>query len=152
MIVRGSTSALAEQNRHTARPKILAVLPRGEAIRNFVYSETLDRIGKAADLHVMSVIPNVQIRDLLRERYCNVRPLDDTVDSWVARALHEVLDTAHGRWLWSEAASERWRRRNAEASTPGARAKLIAKRAVAYPFASRRGLTILDTALGWSFS
>jgi hypothetical protein len=53
---------------------------------------------------------------------------------------------AHGRWLWSEAAKERWRLRDFEATTPSLKLKRIAKKLACYPFANRIGLAVLAEA------
>ena len=41
--------------------------------------------------------------------------LHSTDERWIVRIHRELLDMAHGRWLWSEAAQERWRLRDREA-------------------------------------
>jgi hypothetical protein len=126
------------------RARIVAILPRGEALRNFVYSEALDEIARSAEVTVLSVIPNGEFREILRARYPNVLPLRASEDRWVVQILREILDMSHGRWLWSEAARERWRLRSVEAVTPAQKLKLGIKRLACYPFANRRGLEMLS--------
>ena len=46
-----------------SRPGVVAVLPRGEAIRNFVYSGALDAVARQTDLAVLSVKPSEAIWD-----------------------------------------------------------------------------------------
>jgi hypothetical protein len=139
------------------RPHVIAVLPRGEALRNFVYSGALDEVAAQADLTVLSVIPSDGIRALLHSRYPSVIPLEaDIEELYVIGFLREILDMAHGRWLWSAAAQERWRIRDVEAATEGARLKRLIKKSACYPFASRRGLEVLSRIEGvasrWSSS
>src|SRR3954469_593819 len=124
---------------------VLAILPRGEAIRNFVYSSALDRVGGEVPLAVASVIPNHEIRTLLTERYGPIEELCDHGSRWLSGAVRDTLDVAHGRWLWSEAAQERWRRRDSEADVGGGRWKNTIKRAIARPAARPRGLSALDS-------
>jgi hypothetical protein len=130
----------------SARPCLLAALPRGEAIRDFAYSGVLDAVAESVDLEVATVLPNDELAAFLRSRYGDVLALDIWRDRWGVAAIRELLDLAHGRWLWSEAAQERWRLRKLDATTTAARAKLVAKRTVAHLLARRRGLALLDRA------
>jgi len=123
---------------------LLAVLPRGEAIRNFVYSGALERVAERTRVGVLSVLPNPRIGNWLRERFPEVRELVDRPEARPVRLVRELLDMAHGRWLWSEAAQERWRRRDQEAKTARLRAKRITKKLACLPFANRPGLRLLS--------
>src|SRR3982750_4844035 len=114
------------------RPRIVAVLPRGEAIRNFAYSRALESIAAEADLSVFSVVPSGQIRQELAARYGCIHELKEIHDRWPVRIQREILDMAHGRWLWSEAARERWELRDLEANTPSAKAKRAFKKLACY--------------------
>ena len=51
---------------------------------------------------------------------------------------------AHGRWLWSPAARERWRLRDLEATTASAQLKRLVKKVACYPFANRTGVELLS--------
>ncbi len=124
----------------------MVVLPRGEAIRNFVYSGALDELEHGAQLSVMSVMPNNAFEEMLSARYRSVHPLAEVRERWAPRFLRQFLDTAHGRWLWSMAARERWRLRDLEASTPGEKFKRWFKKLTCYPFANRPGLSLLAAA------
>src|SRR5688572_18922968 len=65
--------ARATDNGHATaardRSRVIAILPRGEAIRNFVYSGALDRVQEEADVTLLSVTPSSYVRDLLDGRY-----------------------------------------------------------------------------------
>lgn len=129
-----------------AKPKIVVLLPRGEAIRNFVYSGALDELERDAQLSVLSVMPNDAFEDMLSARYRSVHPLAEVRERWTPRFLRQFLDTAHGRWLWSMAARERWRLRDLEATTPVEKFKRAFKKLTCYPFANRPGLALLAAA------
>ena len=116
--------------------RLLVILPRGEAIRNFVYTGALDELDRDGDLTVLSVLPSKELEQLLRSRYGNVFEFDNAPDAWIVRFLREILDVAHGRYLWSEAAKERWRIRNEEAATRGKWLNRSVKKLLAYPFSS----------------
>jgi len=135
---------IAEKPLNGNRPRIVTILPRGEAIRNFVYTGALDEVAREAEVTLLSVMPNSELEDLVRARYRNVFQLLDIQEKWVVRSIREVLDMAHGRWLWSKAAQERWRLRDDEANTSSLRLKRWAKKLACYPFANRAGLDLLS--------
>lgn len=127
-----------------AGTNIVAIIPRGEVIRNFVYSGTLEYISEQANLSLISVSPGESMLEMLRKKYGEVFPLENSEEKWVVRIQREILETAHNRWLWSRAAQERSRLRDAEAVT--LRQKLIrtAKKNISYPIANRFGLRTLS--------
>jgi hypothetical protein len=143
MIARSSLTVSSEPESEP-RGHVLAILPRGEAIRNFVYTDALDEVSRRAELSLLSVIPDSDIGALLSSRYENVYELRAIKEEWIVRIQREILDMAHGRWLWSEAARDRWRLRDLEASSSGGQLKRWAKKLACYPFANRRGLALLS--------
>jgi hypothetical protein len=126
------------------RAHVVAILPRGESIRNFIYTGALDEVARNAKVSLISVIPGPDFETLLKSRYENVYPLREAREKWIIKIQREILDLAHGRWLWSEAARERWRLRDLEADNPFRRLKRRAKKLACYPFASRAGLAFLS--------
>jgi hypothetical protein len=135
------------------RPRVLAVLPRGEAIRNFVYSGALDELSETADVDLLSIVPNQQIWSELKTRFPRVYPLHERNDRWLVRFIREELDLAHGRWLWSRGAQARWQWRDQEATSLPRWLKRTGKKFLSYPFANRPGLEVLagleGLASGW---
>lgn len=124
--------------------RVAAILPRGEAIRNFVYSGALDLVADEAEVSLLSVLPSEEIGGHLKSRYRKVHQLRDIPEGWAVTHLRHVLDAAHGRWLWSQAAQQRWQWRDAEANTPAKRLKRAATKLACYPFAHRAGLEALS--------
>ena len=124
---------------------VVAVLPRGEAIRTHAYSGALDAVGRQRTLRVVSVLPNDQVRRYLEDRYGDVVPLVHHRERGRARILRELMELAHGRALGSEAARERARRRDMEATTLAALLKRRIKVAAARPFARPTVLARLDS-------
>jgi hypothetical protein len=125
------------------QPSLVAILPRGEAIRNFVYTGALDEVAREATVTLLTVIPNQDLEQELKARYDEVAPLREIHEKWLVRFQRDFLDMTHGRWLWSQAAQYRWRLRQVEATTPLQRLKLLSKKLACYPFANRAGLTLL---------
>lgn len=125
--------------------RILALIPRGEVIRNFVYSGAFDLLTKEADLEIMSVSPGDAVQNMLRDRFGKVHILESVPEPWLLRIQREILDTAHNRWLWTGAARERSRLRDADAKSVRQKAVRTLKKAVSYPVANRVGLRSLSS-------
>jgi hypothetical protein len=123
---------------------IVAILPRGEAIRNFVYSGVLDEIARDAKVTLVSVVPSDDLETTLRAHCHQFISLREIRESSVVENIREVLDMAHGRWLWSKAAQDRWLVHDLEATGNGDYWKRSIKKIVCRPFATRAGLEMLS--------
>jgi hypothetical protein len=126
------------------KPTLSVIMPRGETFRNFVYTGALDRVAESVDLDLLSVFPTPDLEALLRSRYRNVTELAKVDEKFTVNYLREILDMAHQRRVWSQAAIERWKLRDIEANTTGKKLKRIANKAVSRLFAHRPGLEFLD--------
>lgn len=124
-------------------PHIAVIVPRGEVIRNFVYSDCLTDIRSKSELSLITISPSTDLAAALRERYGSVFELETIEEEWVVRFQREILDVAHGRWLWSRASQRRWRMRDNEAKTVRQRAIRFAKKSLSLPVANRVGLRVL---------
>lgn len=125
---------------------IVVILPRGETYRNFIYTGVLRELSAQAEVTLLSVYPNEEFREKMAAEVGRALPLQEYRDRWIPRFLREILDMSHGRWLWSGAAQERWRLRDAEANTPMAWLKRRGKKLIALPFANPAGLRALSKA------
>jgi len=140
----------SELGRHAVCPHaigrghVVAILPRGEAIRNFVQTGALDVVASAVRLTVLSVVPDAASFKELNERYQSVLPLKGDPERYPVRVLRELLDMAHGRYLWSAAARERSRLRDVEPTTLFKRLKRWGKRVACAPFANASGIRALE--------
>lgn len=126
------------------KPHVLSIIPRGEVVRNFVYSGCLDFLSKETDLSLLSISVSSEFVDVLEGPNRAVFALEEVQERWVVRFQREVLDLAHGRWLWSKAAQERWRLRNHEARSFRQKVVRKAKKSIAIPFANDWGLKFLS--------
>ena len=131
-----------DQGLHSQR--VVVLIPRGEVIRNFVYSGALDEVAKRANLTLFSVSTNSDVDASLQERYGAPYPLDAYEERWAVRIQREILDVSHNRWLWSRAAQERSRLRDLEAVTLAQKSKRAAKKFISSTFANRAGLRFLE--------
>jgi hypothetical protein len=133
-------SRLQDLNR---RP-IAVIFPRGEAIRNFVYPGTLDRISEECDVHLLTVDPAPAFKTILKTKSERLHSLVEYDDPWIVRVQRELLETAHNRWLWSRAAKERSRLRDSEAKTIQQRAIRRTKKILSFALANRHALNLLS--------
>jgi hypothetical protein len=132
----------------SGRPRIVVLLPRGEAIRNFVYSGMLRELRREAEITLLSVVPSDDLRDLMEKEAGGLTELKPVATRRPVGFLFDLVEMAHGRRLWSEAAKERWRLRDFKAQVPVARAKRGIKKVLCRPFANRRGVELLTTVQG----
>jgi len=121
------------------------IFPRGEAIRNFGYGECFSRLNSELDCKILSVKPNDRIWALLKNQSLRLEELVELQEAYPVRLLRELLDMAHGRWLWSEAAKERWRLRDMECRTALQKVKRFGKKCLVTPLATRRGVNVLSS-------
>ncbi len=139
-----SVPAMAAGPAPEAAPRILVVLPRGEAIRNFVYSGALDELAEGSRVRVLSVVPSESFRQHIEERHGSLLELTERADPWPVRFVREMLELAHGRSLWSAAARARWNNRDREANAPLSWMKRRIKKIGAMPLANPAGLALLS--------
>lgn len=127
-----------------ARRNVVAIVPRGEVIRNFVHSGCFEKIAESCDLSLLTVVQGTAISKATGQAYATQYSLDPVVECWPVRFQREILDMAHGRWLWSAAARERWRIRDLEARSMRDKAVRLVKKVVAMLFANPLGLRVLS--------
>jgi hypothetical protein len=128
---------------------VVAILPRGEAIRNFVYSGALEFAReRGARVTVIAVRPSMPVWEQLEDRFGrdSVHELLLLKACYPVRLLRDILDLCHGRNLWSAASQERWRLRDREAQGGMAKSKRIIKKALARPLATQWGVQFLEHA------
>jgi hypothetical protein len=123
---------------------VVAIVPRGEVVRNFVYTGCFERIAERTKFSLLSVELDSELNTLLRNSCDELYTLEEINERWVVRFQREILDVAHGRWLWSAAARERWRLRDSEARTVRQKVIRNIKKSIGIPFATRTGLKILS--------
>src|ERR1700752_845158 len=75
-------------------PHLVAILPRGEASRNFVYSGTLEEVGGEVEVSVLSVLPGGDSEEQFRACAENLSPLEEIAKRRAVNTLRELLDLA----------------------------------------------------------
>jgi len=136
-----------------ARPHIVLVVARGEAVRNFLFSETLPILSQHARVTLLSLVDHGEVAKRAEPFVEQIVPLPVFRENSLVTFFREILLTAHYRWLSSEAVKFYWGRHNARVK--GNRyetLKLLAGRALAYPLANLPMLqwgTQIDRSLSW---
>jgi len=133
-----------------AEPHLNVVFPRGECLRNFVYSGMLEHCRKSARTSLLSVIPSQVVRDILEAQVDVLDELVTLPQDYRVRLTREILSMAHGRRLWSQAAKARWRFRQLEADSFGKKLRLWGKRWMCYPLLHQPGMRFLHKLESWT--
>lgn len=124
--------------------RITVVIPRGEVVRNFVYSGALDLMAGHADLSLISVSFDDELNRQLAQKYGEVHPLTEHPDRWPVRFEREILEMAHNRWVWSPASRSRVRLHDAAAVSVRQKLVRTAKKMISRPWANRAGVSALS--------
>lgn len=135
------------------RPHVVLVVPRGESVRTFLYSDTLGTLAESARVTLLSVIDDEKFTAHFRSSCDGLIPLRYHPEHRLVSYLRMITDTAHDRWLWSEVAKNRWEIRRTEAKGGAARLKRAVLEGVSRSFAFRRGLkflTDLERSANWA--
>jgi hypothetical protein len=135
-------------------PHIVLVVPRGEAVRNFLYSDTLRVLSEQSRVTLLSVVADEKFLARFRP-YCHeIISISQHQESpWVGRWRY-LVHAAHYRWLWSKVAQNLWEWRDAEASRGMAWAKRRAWNALVRCLAHQpvlEAMTSLERWATWAF-
>lgn len=136
-----------------SRPHILLVIARGEAVRNFIYSDTLPALAQNARVSLLSLVEHGEVIERARPYVEQVVPLRAYRENPLTSFYRETLHMAHFRWLRSENVKSYWGRKNAKVrGKPYEMLKLAWLRALSVPLANRPALkygTRLEQWLSW---
>lgn len=130
----------------TGKHHVAVIVPRGEVVRSFIDTGCLDHLATDARLSLLTIPLSAEMDRALRARFA-VFPLTPSPERWLVGIQRDILDVAHGRWLWSRAAQRRWEIRDSEAETVRDKAIRLAKKSISFPIANRAGLRVLGSAI-----
>ena len=134
------------------RPRIVLVAGRGEVVRNFLYSQTLERLAEEADVTLLSVVTGEDFVGRARPHLREIHPLREVRTPKAAGYLRTLVENAHDRWLWSEVAKNNWELRDRRARSAGTVGRRLAVKVVSRLLARRpilEGLTRLEQELAY---
>ncbi|RJR55000.1 MAG: hypothetical protein C4576_00210 [Desulfobacteraceae bacterium] len=134
------------------KPRILIVIPRGEAVRNFLYSDTLPLLSQNAEVSLLSVTTDEKFTRTFSPYAVQVFPLKQHREKRFVLLLRDVVIHAHYRWMWSAKAKNKWEMLSAQAATLPHKAALLGWMGLVRALANRAALqmlTDLDRRLSW---
>ncbi len=132
------------------RPHIVLVVARGEAVRNFIFSDTLRALSQNARVTLLSMVGHGEAVAHAQPYIERVVPLKDYRHHSLVAFATDALNTAHYRWLWTEAVKYYWGKHNARVrGNLRETVKLYANRLVAYPLANRPMLALGTKVERW---
>ena len=92
------------------RKKIIVLIARGEAVRNFVYTDFLKLLSKSFSITIITTINHSETNNKLNQYADEVLELKSFKEkSWVV-LFREIIHTAHYRLIWTEAVKYYWGR------------------------------------------
>ena len=78
--------------------KLVIILPRGEAIKNFVFSGITDALREDYQVIFFSIIPNIEIKKYLKTKSDEFYELNEIIDKNIyATELKNILQIAHAK-------------------------------------------------------
>jgi hypothetical protein len=151
---RKATSVPSANSPKHKKPCIVLVVPRGEAVRNFFYSDTLRLLSERARVVVLSVVTNEAILATARPFVEEIVTIEEHPVHPVAAYLRILVENAHDRWLWSKVAQNNWELRTRRARQRGGiqRLQWLAVAAASRVLGNNpclHALTALERSLQW---
>lgn len=107
------------------KPHIVLIIPRGEAVRNFLYSDTLPILSENARVTLLSVIHDEAFVSRFGPMVERIIPIQYYRERRLVTYLRSLVHETHFRWLWSEVAKNRWEVRQYEARTASAKIRVL---------------------------
>ena len=128
------------------------IIPRGEAVRNFLYSDTLKELVKDAKVTLLSVVDDDEFIGRYKQAVGKIIRLRRYKEHKFVLLLRAIIAEAHFLWLGSEVAKNHWETRVAKASTLGIKLKHFFTDKFFYALANRRtleALTAIEQYMTW---
>lgn len=134
------------------KPHVVLVVARGEAVRNFLYSDTLPELSRHACVTLLSLVDNGEIVEQVRPYVDRIVPLHEYEEHPLVTYTRMLTHNAHFRWVWSEAVKYFWGLHDSRAKTFRQKVQRVFVKTFARLFAFRPALRLLtkfDEWLSW---
>ena len=95
------------------RPHIIIVIARGEAVRNFIFSDFLKEISQHSKVTILTNLNHVELKKFSKPFCDRIIQFQSYKENALVIFFREIIHTSHYQWLWSEAAKYYWGRHNA---------------------------------------
>ena len=94
------------------RKKIIVLIARGEAVRNFVYTDFLKVLSKSFSVTILTTISHDETHSKLSKYADEILTLKSFRERFWVILFREIIHTAHYRWIWTKAVKYYWGRHN----------------------------------------
>jgi hypothetical protein len=134
------------------KPHIVLIVPRGEAVRNFLYGDTLRCLSENARVTILTVLDDDKFNNQFKQYAEKIIVLPNIDERRIVTEFRHLLHEAHYKWLWSKVAQNVWELRSHEAKTLKNKFRLWATRLLIKLIAFRpvlEKLTKLENYLSW---
>ena len=131
------------RSQYGERPRILFIIPRGEALRNFVYSRAVRELNRHARVSLLSVTQDESTLGPFIDDVDEVLPLVHEPYHPSLQGLLNFIDLAHYRVLGTVVAKQIWERRQEEPRKIIARLRRQIVDTAVKPFSNQRSLEFL---------
>lgn len=134
------------------QPHIVMIIPRGEAVRNFLYSDTLRCLSEHARVTLLSVVSDEKFMGRFSDLADQIIPLRLQPERRMVKSFRFLLHEAHFLWLDSAVARNVWEIRAAKARSLPAKLKRTLIKGLMRPLANRPSLETLtrfERYLSW---
>ena len=128
------------------------VVARGEAVRNFLYSDTLPVLSQNAYITLLSLVDHGEVVERVKPYTDHIIRLQEYSEHPLVAYTRMLVHNAHFRWLWSEAVKYYWGLHDSRAKTLLQKINRTLIKEFAWLFANRQALKILtwvDRVLSW---
>lgn len=126
------------------KPTIVIIIPRGEAIRNVIYTETLPILSQKARITLLSVVTDEKFVALAQPYVERTLPIREERETKLVRNFRALLYETHFRWINSGVAQYNRQLNELKAKTFLQKLRLWATRAAVRPLANRPTLVALS--------
>lgn len=125
------------------QPHIVMIIARGEAVRNFLYSDTLPALCQHARVTLLTVLHDEKFVARFGPLVDRIVPLKDYPEHRLVKILREWILMAHYRWIWTEKVKNKWDLLDMQAETRWQKLRNRIYKCLAVLFAHRWGLNFL---------
>lgn len=119
------------------KPHIVLIVPRGEAVRNTLYSDTLEILRCHARVTLLSVVDDADFRARFEPLVDRFVSLKEFKQHRLVGYLRMAVEDAHFRWLWSAVARNKWEREDLRAQSSKRKWFRIGEKALARTLGNR---------------
>ena len=94
------------------KPNIIVIIARGEAVRNFIYSNFLKTLSKDFNITLLTQINHPDAINTASRYTKNIIKLKTFQENYWVIFFREILHSAHYKMMWTEAVKYYWGRHN----------------------------------------